>query len=206
LTEVLALARRHGLWIVADEVYARFHWGEGERAPSLRDVMAPDDAIVFVNTFSKNWAMTGWRVGWIEAHPSLGQVIENLIQYSTSGVPAFLQRACVVALDQGEPFVRDQVERARGNRQLLIDGLGTIRRVRFTPPRGAFYFFFAVDGEADGRALALRLVDEAGIGLAPGSAFGPGGEAFLRVCFARSSDSLAVAVDRLIGWLAKRAA
>jgi len=201
LEEVLALARRHGLWIIADEIYARFHWGEGERSPSFRDVMAPDDAILFVNTFSKNWAMTGWRMGWIEAHPSLGQVVENLIQYSTSGVPAFLQRAGVAALDQGEEFVRGQVERARQNRQVLLDALGANQRVRFAPPGGAFYFFFAVEGEADGRALALRLVDEAGIGLAPGSAFGPGGEAFLRLCFARSPDSLATAVERLVGWL-----
>jgi aspartate/methionine/tyrosine aminotransferase len=201
LEQVLALARKHGLWIVADEIYARFHWGEGERAPSFRDVMDPDDAIVFVNTFSKNWAMTGWRMGWIEAHPSLGQVIENLIQYSTSGVPAFLQRAGVVALDAGDDFVRMQVERARQNLRLLIDALGANQRVRFAPPKGAFYFFFAVDGEPDGRALALRLVDEAGIGLAPGSAFGPGSEAFLRLCFARRPDSLAMAVERLIGWL-----
>jgi aspartate/methionine/tyrosine aminotransferase len=201
LEQVLALARKRGLWIVADEIYARFHWGEGERAPSFRDVMDPDDAIVFVNTFSKNWAMTGWRMGWIEAHPSLGQVIENLIQYSTSGVPAFLQRAGVVALDAGDDFVRMQVERARQNLRLLIDALGANQRVRFAPPKGAFYFFFAVDGEPDGRALALRLVDEAGIGLAPGSAFGPGSEAFLRLCFARRPDSLAMAVERLIGWL-----
>jgi aspartate/methionine/tyrosine aminotransferase len=201
LTEVLVLARRHGLWIVADEIYARFYWGDGERAPSFRDVMDPDDPIVLVNTFSKNWAMTGWRMGWIEAHPSLGQVIENLIQYSTSGVPAFLQRAGVVALDAGDDFVRMQVERARQNLRLLIDALGANQRVRFAPPKGAFYFFFAVDGEPDGRTLALRLVDEPGIGLAPGSAFGPGSEAFLRLCFARRPDSLAIAVERLIGWL-----
>jgi aspartate/methionine/tyrosine aminotransferase len=201
LRQVLALAREHGIWIVADEIYARFHWGEGERSPSFRDVMAPEDSILFVNTFSKNWAMTGWRMGWIEADPSLGQAVENLIQYSTSGVPAFLQRAGVVALDRGDEFVRGQIERARRNRQVLLDALGANQRVRFAPPTGAFYFFFAVEGEADGRNLALRLVDEAAIGLAPGSAFGPGGEAFLRLCFARSPESLAIAVERLIEWL-----
>jgi aspartate/methionine/tyrosine aminotransferase len=201
LREVLALARKHGLWIVADEIYARFYWGEGERPPSFRDVMEPEDRILFVNTFSKNWAMTGWRMGWIEAHPSLGQLVENLIQYSTSGVPAFLQRAGVVALDQGENFLRGQVERARRNRALLIEALGANQRVRFAMPRGAFYLFFSLAGETDSRALAFRLVDEAGLGMAPGIAFGPGGEAFVRLCFLRSPDSVATAADRLAAWL-----
>src|SRR3954452_21231598 len=89
LSALLALARRHGLWIVADETYARFWYGEGSRAPSFFDVMEPEDRILFVNTFSKNWAMTGWRIGWIVAHPSLGPVIENMIQYATSGVAQF---------------------------------------------------------------------------------------------------------------------
>src|SRR3954469_2863075 len=89
LASMLALARRHGLWIIADETYARFWYGEGLRAPSFYDVMEQEDRILFVNTFSKNWAMTGWRIGWIAAHPSLGQVIENMIQYATSGVAQF---------------------------------------------------------------------------------------------------------------------
>jgi aspartate/methionine/tyrosine aminotransferase len=201
LARVLALARRHGLWIVADEIYARFHWGTGERAPSFHDVMERDDAVLFVNTFSKNWAMTGWRMGWIEAPPSLGQILENLIQYSTSGVPVFLQRAGVVALDEGEGFVRDQVVMAKENRRTLIDALAPSQRIRFAAPGGAFYFFFAVADEPDGRALALRLVDEANIGLAPGTAFGPGAEAFVRLCFLRSPASIRTAVDRLAAWL-----
>ena len=106
LAAMLALARRHGLWIIADETYARFWYGEGERAPSFFDVMESEDLILFVNTFSKNWAMTGWRIGWIAAHPSLGQVIENMIQYSTSGVAQFMQRAGVVALSAAKVLSR----------------------------------------------------------------------------------------------------
>ncbi|MBV8840394.1 MAG: pyridoxal phosphate-dependent aminotransferase, partial [Alphaproteobacteria bacterium] len=119
LSALLSLARRHGLWIVADETYARYWYGEGARAPSFYDVMEPDDRILFVNTFSKNWAMTGWRVGWIGANPALGQVIENLIQYSTSGVAAFIQRAATVGLDQGEDFIVMQRERARESREIV---------------------------------------------------------------------------------------
>lgn len=197
LRAVLALARQRGLWIVADETYARFWYGEGNRAPSFLDIMAPDDRILFVNTFSKNWCMTGWRMGWIMAHPSLGQVVENMIQYSTSGVAQFMQRAGVVALDRGEEFVAQQVARARASRDIACDILGKTGRCRFTPPQGAFYLFFAVDGEPDSEKLARRLVDEAQVGLAPGTAFGHGGKHFLRLCFAREPEQIRDACERI---------
>lgn len=203
LRGVLDIARRHGLWIVADEIYGRFYFEEGGLAPSFHEVMEPEDRILFVQTFSKNWAMTGWRLGWIEAHPSLGQVLENLIQYSTSGVAAFMQRAGVTALERGESFLTHQIERARRGRDIVAQGLASSNRVRFASPPGAFYMFFAIDGEDDTRQLALRLVDEAGIGLAPGTAFGPGGEAYLRMCFARGEAQITEATHRLVSWLKK---
>src|SRR5262249_11607265 len=139
LAALIALARRHGLWIIADETYARYWYGDGERAPSFYDVMAADDRVLFVNTFSKNWAMTGWRVGWIAAHPALGQTIENLIQYSTSGVAQFMQRAAVVAIENGEPFVAHQVARSRASRDAARGGLARSGRCTFALPEGAFY-------------------------------------------------------------------
>jgi aspartate/methionine/tyrosine aminotransferase len=201
LKNVLHLARKRGLWIVADEIYARFYWKSGGRAPSFRDVMDPEDRVIFVNTFSKNWAMTGWRIGWIEAHPSLGQVVENLIQYSTSGVAVFMQRAGIAALDKGEVFVRHMIERSRKGRELTLNVLGKSNRIRLAPPDGAFYAFFSVDGEKDSRSLAMKLIDEAGVGLAPGTAFGPGAEPFLRLCFARSPESVEIVVNRIADWL-----
>jgi aspartate/methionine/tyrosine aminotransferase len=194
---ILALARRHGLWIIADETYARFWYGVGERAPSFLDVIEPEDRVLFVNTFSKNWAMTGWRIGWIKAHRTLGQVIENLIQYATSGVATFMQRAAVAALDRGEGFVAHQIARARLGRDILSGALATTGRCRFAMPQGAFYLFFRVDGETDTRRLALRLIDEAGVGLAPGTALGRGGADFLRACFARKSEEVEIAAQRL---------
>jgi aspartate/methionine/tyrosine aminotransferase len=141
--------------------------------------------------------MTGWRVGWIAAHPSLGQVIENMIQYATSGVAQFAQRAAVTALEHGEGFVAHMVERARRGRDIACNALRATGRVRFSEPQGAFYLFFCVDGEPDSRRLALRLVDEANVGLAPGTAFGAGGERFMRLCFARNAEQLVTAMDRL---------
>ncbi|MDR6954456.1 aspartate/methionine/tyrosine aminotransferase [Ancylobacter sp. 3268] len=210
LRGVLDIARRHGLWIVADEIYGRFYYEAGEGggdgrhvAPSFHDVMEPDDRILFVQTFSKNWAMTGWRLGWIEANPELGDVIANLIQYSTSGVAPFMQRAGIAALERGESFVAHQIERARRGRDIVADGLLTTNRVRLARPPGAFYAFFGVEGETDMRALALKLVDEANIGLAPGTAFGPGGENFIRLCFARGEAQLTEATNRLATWLTR---
>ena len=165
LAAILGLARRHGLWIIADEIYSRFHY-DGGRAPSFLDIAEDRDRILYVNSFSKNWAMTGWRVGWLRLHPELQQVFENLIQYTTSGVPAFLQTGCIAALDEGDAVVVEQVE--------------------------------------DVRAAALDIIDRANVGLAPGTAFGPGAEGYFRLCFHRRLDQIEEAAERLAGWIAAR--
>jgi aspartate/methionine/tyrosine aminotransferase len=200
LRALLEMARRHGLWIVADEIYALFHYAEG-RAPSFYDVMAPEDRILFVNSFSKNWAMTGWRVGWMRIHPELGQLMENLVQYSTSGVAAFMQRGAVEALRQGDDFVAGQVARARKGRDIAATILSRSNRARLTVPAGAFYLFFGIDGLTDSHSAAMRLVDEAGVGLAPGTAFGEGGEQFFRLCFNRRLDQVEEASERILRWM-----
>lgn len=197
---ILALARRHGLWIVADEIYGRFYYG-GDRAPSFHDIMAENDRILFVQTFSKNWAMTGWRLGWLEAPPALGQVIENLVQYSSSGVPVPVQRAGIAALEGGDWLIAEQVAQARINRDLLLAALKGRNGLILPEPTGAFYLFFGVQGVPDSMAAALRLVDEANIGLAPGSAFGTGGEGFMRLCYLRKSEDINEAARRLVAGL-----
>ncbi len=201
LEGLLAFARRHGLWIVADEIYGRFFHGAAPRAPSFHDIMRPDDRVFFVQTFSKNWAMTGWRIGWLEAPPELGTTIANLIQYSTSGVPVPTQRAAVAAITGGDGLIRTQVERARVNRDLLAGALRGTGRLRCALPDGAFYLFCGFDGVSDSRELALRLVDEAGVGVAPGSAFGAVGEGFVRLCYARRTEDVVEVARRIAGWL-----
>ena len=201
LAAILRFARERGLWIIADEVYSRFVFGETERAPSFYDLIAEDERVIFVNTFSKNWAMTGWRMGWISAPAVLGGVIENLIQYSTSGVAAFMQRGAIAAVEDGEDFVKLQVARAVAGRAIVCEGLAGSNRVRFAWPDGAFYLFFTITGAGDTGKLGLTLVDEANIGIAPGSAFGPGGEAFMRLCFLRKAEDLSEATRRLRAWL-----
>ena len=200
IAATLDIARRFGLWIVADEIYGRVTY-DGHRAPSFHDVMAPDDKIMFVQTLSKNWAMTGFRVGWLEAPVALGEAIENLVQFTTSGVPVFTQRAAVAALSDGEAFLARQIERWRKSRDILCDGLAATGRVLFHEPDAAFYLFCSIEGYFDSRAAAFRLIDEAGVGVAPGTAFGPGGEPYLRLCFARDPAQIEEATRRMVRWL-----
>ncbi len=203
LVELLELARKHDLWIIADEIYSLFHY-EGGRAPSFLDIMKPDDRIVFVNTFSKNWSMTGWRMGWLKIAPQLQQVFENLVQYSTSGVAQFMQRGGVAALNEGDDYVAATVERARQARDLACDIIGSTGRARLSPPAGAFYLFFGVDGVTDSLASAFELIDKANVGIAPGTAFGAGGEAYFRLCFNRRLDHVEEAAQRIAGWIKAR--
>ena len=196
LRAMLDLARKHGLWIIADEIYGRFYY-DAFRAPSFRDIMSPDDRIMFVQTLSKNWAMTGWRIGWLEAPASLGTPIVNLIQYSSSGTAVFVQRAAEAAIAGGETFITEQVEQARRNRAVLLEAFAREPRFRFAEPQGAFYLFFGVEGVEDTRRLAFRLVDEANVGLAPGTAFGAGGAGYLRLCYLRKTEDIVEAARRL---------
>ena len=203
LKAILEFARARGLWIIADEIYGRFYF-TGPLAPSFFEFRRPDDRIIFVNTFSKNWAMTGWRIGWMQAPPALGDTIESLIQYNTSGVATFMQRGAIAAIEDGEPFIAQQLAGAARGREIVSKALGAFNSVRSVPPAGAFYSFFAIDGMHDSMAAALQLIDETGVGLAPGIAFGPAAEGYFRVCFLRSAPALEEAMQRLTGWLQKR--
>jgi aspartate/methionine/tyrosine aminotransferase len=195
--DILEFARRRGIWIIADEVYGRIVYDGAPAAPSFLELATPEDAVVVVNSFSKAWAMTGWRIGWMVMPARLTATVDKLIEFNTSGAQPFLQRACVVAIQQGEPFLKELVQRYAAARELVLQRLGGMRRVRIVRPEAAFYVMFGVDGMADSLAFAKRLVHETHVGLAPGSAFGPGGDGHLRLCFAASRERLSEAMDRL---------
>jgi aspartate/methionine/tyrosine aminotransferase len=203
LRAILEFARKRGLWIIADEIYGRFHY-ESDLAPRFQTLREPGDRILFIQTFSKNWAMTGWRMGWLQAPAELGQAVENLIQYNTSGVPSFLQPAGVAALEHVETFAPQQIARAAEGRRIVCSALERFDTLRFAWPAGAFYLLFGIEGETSSMDAAHRLVDEANIGLAPGIAFGPEGEGYLRICYLRSPEQLGEATARLTAWLSKR--
>ena len=194
---LLDFARRHGLYVIADEVYARVVY-DGDVAPSLLDLAEPQDRVVVVNSFSKTWAMTGWRLGWLVGPPEIVEVMGKLIQYNVSGAPTFIQHAAVTAVREGEDFARSMTERYRAGRALVLDALRGLNRVQVAPPEGAFYAFIRVDGMKDSVAFAKEILAKTKVGLAPGAAFGVGGEGHLRLCFAASRDRLMPALERLI--------
>ncbi len=193
---VLELCRRHGVWLIADEVYARFTY-DRPFAPSFLQLAEPEDPLIVVNSFSKAWAMTGWRMGWLTHPVSLAPTFDRLIEFNTSGAPPFLQRGCLTAITEGEDFVAHMVERCRRGGEIVYQGLSAFPRVRLARPRGAFYAFFAVEGLEDSLAFAMEILERTDVGLAPGSAFGPGGEGHLRLCFASSEARLTQALERL---------
>ena len=202
---ILAHCRRHGIWIVADDVYERLHYGEdadvASVAPSFLDIATREDRLVSTNSFSKAWLMTGWRLGWIVAPVELMPDLGKLIEYNTSCSPVFVQRAGVVAITQGEGAVAHTLRRFRRARDFLAAELGRIPGIEAPPPAGAMYAFFRVAGVADSLEFCKRLVREAKLGLAPGSAFGPEGDGFVRWCFAASEDRLVEGVRRLTRFL-----
>jgi aspartate aminotransferase len=193
---LLAFARRRGLWLIADEVYGRIVYGN-RAAPSFLDQAEPEDRLIVVNSFSKSWAMTGWRLGWLVVPPELLPIMEKLVEFNTSGSPTFLQHAGIVAIREGEPFIARFVARCRAARDVAIDALQACRRVEVARPEGAFYAFPRVDGVTDSVSFAKEVLARTKVGLAPGSAFGPMSEGYLRMCFARDPQTIAEAVDRL---------
>ncbi|MGB8842484.1 MAG: pyridoxal phosphate-dependent aminotransferase [Aliidongia sp.] len=194
--KLLDFTRRHGLWLIADEVYARIVY-DRRVATSFLDIIEPGDRVVVVNSFSKAWAMTGWRLGWLVVPAELTETYIKLIQFNVSGAPTFIQHAAVTALEQGDSFVTAMANRYRAGRDQVVERLGGLSRVRLRSPDAAFYAFLQIDGLRDSVSFAKQLLAETRVGLAPGAAFGTGGEGHLRLCFAASAERLAPALDRL---------
>ena len=193
---ILAHCRRHGIWIVADDVYERLVFDGSDCAPSFFEQADADDRVVGTNSFSKSWCMTGFRLGWIVAPPSLMADLGKLIEYNTSCSPVFVQRAGVVAVSEGEAWVARTRARLKAARDLLVAELARLPDVEVAAPQGAMYVFFRVAGLTNSLDYCKRLVREARLGLAPGSAFGPEGEGFIRWCFAADTARIADGVDR----------
>ena len=199
---ILEHCRRHGIWIFADDAYERLYFGKGGVAPSFLDGMQEDDRVISTNTFSKSWLMTGWRLGWLVVPPSLVADLGKLIEYNTSCTPIFIQRAGIAAVTQGEPVIEHTRERFHRARDFLVGELRKIERVEVAVPEGTMYVFLRVKGMTDSLGFCKQLVRDHGLGLAPGSAFGPEGEGFLRWCFAADTEKLAEGVARLRSALA----
>jgi aspartate aminotransferase len=198
---VLDFARKRGLWVMADEVYARLTYSRRsdgrQMAPSFLELAGPDDPLIVLNSFSKPWAMTGWRIGWLTHPAALGDQFAKLVQINTSGLPAFLQRGAVAALEKGDSFIAAMVERCHAGRELVFQRLSGLPGITIARPEAAFYAFFSIEGINDTLAFCKKLAKDYKVGLAPGEAFGPGGQGNIRLCFASSAERLSKGLDRI---------
>lgn len=182
---LLAHCRRHGIWVLSDDVYERLVYDPTlASAPSLLRHAEAEDRIISVNSCSKAWLMTGWRMGWMVVPPALESALAKVIEYSFSCIFEPVQRAAATALAQGEAHIAELRAGLVQSRQLLVQALRAVPGVQVPDAGGAMYAFFRLEGQRDSLDLAKRLVREAGLGLAPGNAFGPEGQGWLRWCHA----------------------
>ncbi|MBI1211528.1 MAG: aminotransferase class I/II-fold pyridoxal phosphate-dependent enzyme [Alphaproteobacteria bacterium] len=196
---ILEFTRQRGIAIISDEVYTPIVYDVV--APSFAAIADDEDDVFIVNSFSKAWAMTGWRVGWL-VHPlKLRVQMAEMSGFNNTGATTFAQYGALTAIRDGDEFLAFMREMSRKGRDIVEGFLKTQNRMSWSKPEGAFYGFLAVDGMTDSMAFAKRLVEEAKVGVAPGSAFGPAGDKdndrFIRICFAQSSALLEEALGRL---------
>ncbi len=209
---ILDHCRKTGTWIIADEVYERLYFESIDAsnphgcAPSFLDIAEPEDRLIVTHSFSKTFLMTGWRLGWLVVPPSCLDAMGKLIEFNTSCAPSFVQKAALEALQREEEITPKLVAHFKLCRDTLVPLLQAVPYVTVRAARGGMYAFFKIDGFDDSLALAKRLVSEAGLGLAPGSAFDLepvfAGEGWMRWCYASTDvNRLVLGVERLKFWL-----
>ncbi len=198
---ILDFARERGIWVLADEVYARLVYNSTHtpaRSDSFLDVANEDDLLLVVNSFSKSWAMTGWRIGWIVGPKMAEAKIKDVALYNNLCPQTPMQYGAIAALNEGEEFLASQVAMYQSNRDLMMERFAKIGdHVHITKPEATFYGFFKVDGEPDCIELCKRFVDQGQLLLSPGCAFGTTCKGYIRMCFAVSERRLNEAFDRM---------
>ena len=199
---VLDFARRRGIAIISDEVYGTLVYDGTAHAPSFLQIAEPDDNVFVINSFSKAWAMTGWRIGWL-VHPArIEKQLGVITIANNTGPTSFVQYGALAALSpRGDEFRGQMRERCRVGRDLVQKFIDGQNRIRWIKPEGAFYGFLHLDGLKDSLSFAQSLVKSARVGVAPGSAFGPAAkghaDSFVRICFAQDPALLSEGLSRL---------
>ncbi|MBI4571971.1 MAG: aminotransferase class I/II-fold pyridoxal phosphate-dependent enzyme, partial [candidate division NC10 bacterium] len=196
----------HDLWLLADEVYDRIYYRSpdlGTPAPSILGKASRHDAVMVAQSFSKTYCMTGWRLGWLVARRDVGDRAAQLNEFIVSHATSFIQRAAQTALSHGEAELRHMLVRLKENRDFCLAALRRMPRVSVPSPDGAFYVFPRIDGLTDSFDFCRRLLEETRVGIAPGVAFGAGGEGSVRICYAAERAILESAMERLDRFLAR---
>lgn len=219
---LLEFARRHGLWLLADEVYERIYYGgnansvadtgqgqpryAGQLAPSILQLCTRADAVIVVNSFSKTYRMTGWRLGWMVGRADFVQKAAQLNEFIVSHAPTMVQRGGEAAIAQGDDDIAAMVEEFQERRDFAAGLLRATPGVNLPEPEGAFYLFPQLEGVGDSYQFALELLQKTHVAVAPGSAFGNGGEGSIRICYAPDMDVLRPAMERICDFISSQAA
>lgn len=197
------LAYQRGIILLSDEVYERIVYN-GPAVPSIVKVAPQREGVMIAHSFSKSYCMTGWRVGYcLGSKEAIDQMVK-LQEFVVSHPSSVSQRAAITALAEGEAFVKGMVERYRSQRDLMYSRLIRMKGLEVKKPEGAFYVFPRVEGLRDSFDFAKDLLLKKAVGVAPGCAFGLGGEGCIRLCFAADREVIAPALDRLEEYLAER--
>lgn len=206
IRSIIEFSRQTGLWVISDEVYNR-HVYEGTAAPSFCQYLEEYDHVIICNSFSKAWCMTGWRLGWLTLPKMLRPTMTKLIEFNVSCAPAFVQAAGLAAIEQGEVFLQQTVDRFRHSRSMVQAALGNLPGVTLYEMPATFYAFLKIEGlSANSQPFILNMIEHAKVGVAPGEAFGTAGQGHLRVCYGTNHQKLAIALERLQTALTKQAA
>jgi len=200
LLELAKLAREHGLLILADDVYEKIIF-DGNKHFSVASRSDFKDSTITVNSFSKTYAMTGWRIGYVVANEAITNGIRKMHGYMASCAPASAQKAALEALSGPQDCVSEMIEEYRRRRDLIVNGLNGIDGFQCVPPKGTFYAFPSVSrlGLPSTR-IAEELLEQAKLAGIPGSAFGEAGEGYLRLSFATSQRNIQEAIARIKTW------
>jgi aspartate/methionine/tyrosine aminotransferase len=200
---VAEVAERHDVVILSDEVYERLAF-DTAIAPSLARIVDNRDRLIVVNSFSKTYNMTGWRLGWAQSSEPVVRALYKAAEFITSNPTAIVQQAGIVALKDGEDYVRDLRAHYARRRAQVTEALSSLPGVTLPEPQGAFYAFLHVDGLTDSTQFTTELLQKTGVALAPGVAFGESGEGYARMCFAASETTVGEALARLQTFLGRR--
>ena len=194
--KVLEICRKNKKWIIADEVYERVVY-DRKVAPSFLDIASEKDLLIVVNSFSKSWAMTGWRLGWITIPENTLNLFEKLNEFNIASPAAPVQHAGITAIKEGENFILNMMSKLSNARNIAINNLNSFSLVELPYPNAAFYAFFRVKGVKDSELFCKETLKQTGVGLAPGTAFGKDTNNWLRICYAKSPDLLEEAFLKL---------
>lgn len=199
---LLAFCRRHNLWLLADEVYERLYF-QGSAAPSILRLCRRQDAVIVTQSFSKSYCMTGWRLGWVVSRADLVEKATQLNEFIVSHAPSMVQRAGETALAQGEDAIAAMVEVLQEQLDFCYTALSAVPGISVARPEGAFYLFPKIEGLEDSFDFALALLKETKVAVAPGVAFGNGGEGAVRICYASDRSVLEPALERFCRFVAR---